>query len=99
MKLKKMIGLLIVFLPLFLGILIIPENPLVFAQESVDSKTVELSNGEVIQIAPDEVLQEYHLSDIPTQQSGTGDPLLADESGIRIDTFTDEQLDVLIFQG
>ncbi len=85
--------MLIVFLPLFLGILIIPENPLAFTQESADSKTVELSNGEVIQIAPDEVITEYALSDIPTQQSGTGDPLLADESGIRIDTFTDKQMD------
>ncbi|OLS30757.1 MAG: hypothetical protein ThorAB25_07690 [Candidatus Thorarchaeota archaeon AB_25] len=93
MKLKKKIGLLFVLLPLFLGALMVPENPLAFAQETADSKTVELSNGEVIEIAPDEILQEYHLSDVPTQQSGTGDPLNADESGIRIDTFTDEQLD------
>ncbi len=93
MKSRKKIGLLLVFLPLVLGVLLVPENPMAFTQEAADSKTVELSNGEVIQIAPDEVLQEYHLSDIPTQQSGTGDPLLADESGIRIDTFTDEQLD------
>ncbi|MGD9396985.1 MAG: hypothetical protein PVJ05_11195, partial [Candidatus Thorarchaeota archaeon] len=93
MKLKKKIGLLIVLLPLFLGAIIVPENPLAFAQETADSKTVELSNGETIEIAPDEVLQEFHLSDVPTQQSGTGDPLYADESGVRIDTFTDEQMD------
>ncbi|MFX1604773.1 MAG: hypothetical protein ACFFDD_02595 [Promethearchaeota archaeon] len=93
MKLKKKIGLLIVLLPLFLGVLVVPENPAFFAQETADGKTVELSNGEKIKIAPDEVLQEYHLSDVPTQQSGTGDPLYADESGVRIDTFTDEQLD------
>lgn len=85
--------MLFVLLPLFLGALIVPENPLAFAQDTADSKTVELSNGEVIEIAPDEMLQEYHLSDVPTQQSGTGDPLNADEFGIRIDTFTDEQMD------
>lgn len=85
--------MLIVLLPLFLGAIMVPENPFAFAQETADSKSVELSNGEVIQIAPDEVIQEYSLSDVPTQQSGTGNSLLADESGIRIDTFTNEQMD------
>lgn len=85
--------MLIVLLPLFLGAIIIPENPWAFAQETADSKTVNLSNGESIEIAPDEEIQEYHLSDVPTGQSGTGDSLLAEESGIRIDSFTDEELD------
>ncbi|MHA2056409.1 MAG: hypothetical protein ACXACG_00485 [Candidatus Thorarchaeota archaeon] len=92
MKLKRKIGLLIVLLPLFLGAVIVPENPLAFAQETADSKTVELSNGEAIDIDPDEVLQEYVLSDVPTQQTGNGDPLLANESGVRVDSFTNERM-------
>ena len=96
MKIKKKIGLLIVLLPLFLGAIIIPENPWAFAQETADSKTVNLSNGESIEIAPDEEIQEYHLSDVPTGQSGTGDSLLAEESGIRIDSFTDATLSISI---
>ncbi|MFW9965333.1 MAG: hypothetical protein ACFFCX_17305 [Candidatus Sifarchaeia archaeon] len=92
MKLKKKIGLLIVLLPLFLGAFLVPQNPWVNAQETAESKTVELSNGETLQIAPDEVLKEYSLSDAPTGISGTGDPLLTDESGLRIDTINGANL-------
>ena len=92
MKLKKKIGLLIVLLPLFLGALIVPENPVAFAQETADSKTVELSNGETIEIAPNEVLREYHLSDVPTDMTGSGDPLYANESGVRVDSFSRETM-------
>ncbi len=92
MKYKKKIGLLLVLMPLLLGTLITPYDPTDIAQETAESKTVELSNGETLQIAPDEVLREYSLSDAPSELSGTGDSLLTDESGLRIDTFTGEDL-------
>ncbi|TFG31188.1 hypothetical protein EU528_06875, partial [Candidatus Thorarchaeota archaeon] len=92
MRTKKMMGLLLVLLPLFLGIFITPGNMMYDGQETAESKTVELSNGETLEIAPDEIVTEYHISDAPTEMSGTSDPLYADESGVRIDTFTDENM-------
>ncbi len=92
MRTKRMMGLLFVILPLLLGMLIIPQGRTIITQGDSDSKAVELSNGEIIHIAPDEVVEEYRLSDAPAQMSGTGDPLRANESGIRVDTFTGEQL-------
>jgi len=86
-----MMGLLLVLLPLFLGMFISPPGWVVNSQDA-ESKSVELSNGELIEIAPDEVVTEYHISDAPTEVSGTGDPLYADESGVRIDTFTDQEM-------
>ncbi|TFG33770.1 hypothetical protein EU527_06785 [Candidatus Thorarchaeota archaeon] len=92
MRTKKMMGLLLVLLPLFLGTFITPPGWVAQGQESAESKTVELSNGGLLQIAPDEIVQEYPLSDIPTGLTGTGDPLYANESGVRIDTFEDKRL-------
>ena len=92
MKLKTRIGLLVVILPLILGAFIVPDSSYSLAQNDSGSKTIELSNGDVINIAPDEVLREYSLSDVPTSKSGIGDSLLADESGIRVDTFIDERM-------
>jgi len=92
MKTKKMIGLLLVLLPLCLGICITPGGMIFGGQETGESRAVDLSNGEKLEIAPDEMLHEYSLSEVPTSYSGTGDSLLADESGIRIDTFTNERM-------
>ncbi len=92
MKLKTRIGLLVVILPLIFGVFIVPESSYSLTQNDSGSRTIDLSNGDVIEIAPDEVLREYLLSDIPTSKSGNGDSLLADESGIRVDTFTDERM-------
>ncbi|MCK4568620.1 MAG: hypothetical protein KAU48_15030, partial [Candidatus Thorarchaeota archaeon] len=79
MKLKTKLGLLVVILPLILGAFIVPESSYSLAQNDSGSKSIDLSNGDVIEIAPDEVLREYSLSDAPTSKSGTGDSLLADE--------------------
>jgi hypothetical protein len=92
MRTKKMMGLLLVILPLILGMMITPPSWTRESQNDNDSKTVELSNGDTMQIAPDETVKEYRLSDAPTQMSGTGDPLKANESGVRMDTFSGEQL-------
>ena len=92
MRPKRMIGLLLVFVPLMMGVMMTPSS-YVGDTGTAGSKTVELSNGELIQVAPDEVVYEYRLSDIPNSRAGTGDPLLANESGIRVDTFTDRRMD------
>ena len=92
MKIKKMMGLLLVLLPLFLGMFITPGSVMYNGQETAESKTVDLSNGETLQIAPDEAVTEYRLSDAPSGMSGTSDPLTADEYGVRIDSFTDEEM-------
>ncbi|MHA1944376.1 MAG: hypothetical protein ACW96M_08275, partial [Candidatus Thorarchaeota archaeon] len=91
MKLKKKIGLLLVFLPLILSAIIIPDTSIALL-ENTEGRSIELSNGETIEIGPNEVLEEYSLSDVPTSNSGFGDPLLANESGVRVDTFTNEHL-------
>ena len=65
MKIKKMIGLLLVFLPLVLGVFITPPGLYAGPQESAESKTVDLSNGDSLEIAPDEYVTEYHISDVP----------------------------------
>jgi hypothetical protein len=92
MRTRKMMGLLLVILPLILGIMITPQAWTEGTQNSTDSKAVELSNGDTIQIAPDEMVEEYRLADAPSQMSGTGDSLRVNESGMRIDAFTGEQL-------
>ncbi len=92
MKVKKIMGLLLVLLPLFLGMFIAPTGGVVDSQENAESKTVDLSNGETLEIAPDEVVTEYRISDAPTELSGTGDPLIADESGVSINSFTDQEM-------
>ncbi|MFW9793124.1 MAG: hypothetical protein ACFFEE_02385, partial [Candidatus Thorarchaeota archaeon] len=91
MKLKRKIVLLIVFLPLILSAIIIPEISNA-AEKSEEGRTVELSNGETIEIGPNEVLKEYSLSDVPTSSSGHGDPLLANESGVRVDSFSNQNM-------
>jgi hypothetical protein len=92
MRKRKMMGLLLVILPLLVGLMIIPQITTEGAGNNSDSKTVELSNGDTIQIAPDEKVEEYRLTEAPTQISGTGDSLRVNESGMRIDTYTGEQL-------
>ena len=67
MKLKSKMCLLAVILPLLLGAFIVPETSYSFAQSDTENIVIDLSNGDVIEIAPDEVLQEYVLSD-----GGTG---------------------------
>ncbi|TFH02240.1 MAG: hypothetical protein E4H14_17800, partial [Candidatus Thorarchaeota archaeon] len=92
MKIKKMMGLLLVLLPLCLGMCISPSSMIPGGQETADSKTVDLSNGETLEIAPDEAVTEYRISDAPTGMSGTRDPLYANESGVRVDTFNDAEM-------
>jgi hypothetical protein len=91
MRTRKIMGLLLVILPLFLGMMIVPQV-WTEGQDNSDGKTVELSNGDKIQVAPDETVKEYRLTDTPTQISGTGDSLKVNESGNRVDTFTGNQL-------
>ncbi|RLI54831.1 MAG: hypothetical protein DRP09_11860, partial [Candidatus Thorarchaeota archaeon] len=93
MRFKRMMGLVLVLLPMMIGAVIVPNSPMVDMTGSPDNKTVELGTGETIEVAPDEVVHEYSLSDVPTTMTGTGDPLLANESGIRIDSFTDQRMD------
>jgi hypothetical protein len=93
MKAKRMIGLLLVFLPMVMGAVIVPPSFTADSQGTAESKTVELSNGELIEIAPDEVVYEYRLSDLPSLLSGAGDSLLANDYGVRVDSFTDARMD------
>lgn len=88
MNLKKKLGLFIVFLPLIFSAIILPETPMTRA----GGRNIQLSNGETIELGPNEVLNEYSLSEVPTGSSGFGDPLEANESGVRVDTFTEEHL-------
>ena len=92
MRTRRSIGLLIVIVPLILGIMIVPPVWISESKNETDSRTVELSNGDTIQIAPDEIVEEYRLTDVPTQMSGAGNPLRANESGVRVDTFTGENM-------
>ncbi|TFG34548.1 hypothetical protein EU527_02725 [Candidatus Thorarchaeota archaeon] len=92
MRPKKMFSLLLVIFPLFLGMMIIPSGWTISSQNDIDSDIVVLENGETIEVAPDEVLMKYVISDIPTSLSGTGYPLEVAEYGTRTDSFTSEQM-------
>ena len=92
MRTKKMMGLLLVFLPLLLGLLVTPPGWVADNQGTAESKTVGSSNGEQNSVAPDKAVQDYQLSDAPTVSEGTGDPLYANEYGVRVDSFQDQNL-------
>ncbi len=92
MKMKKGVYLLLVILPMIMGGLVAP----MLFQEDVngtgDTRKVVLETGEEIELAPDEVLYTYRLSDAPTAISGVGDPLLGSEYGVRTDSFSAERM-------
>jgi DNA-binding beta-propeller fold protein YncE len=92
MRKRKMMGLLLVILPLLLGAVVPPSSSNMSPQTRPNDEIVDLGNGQTIEVAPDEVLMKYIISDIPSSQSGNGNPLIASEYGTRTDTFSNERM-------
>lgn len=92
MKTKRLLGLILVLFPFILGMMIIPPGWTARLQDEEDGNLVVLDNGETIEVAPDEVLMKYVISDVPTSLTGTGDPLIVSEYGARTDSFTNERM-------
>ncbi len=53
---------------------------------------VDLGDGQIIEVGPDEVLESFPLADIPSTIEGQGSPLVVSEYGQRTDTHDDLQL-------
>lgn len=62
--------------------------------DGTDSKSrlIELEDGNVIEVGPDEILYRYDLSASPSSVSGIGYALNGSEYGTRVDTFTDSSM-------
>ncbi len=52
------------------------------------TELVDIGNGNMIEVAPDEVLIKYTLSGVPTVITGTASSLYSNEYGIRTDSFS-----------
>ncbi len=92
MRTKRIMGMLLVILPLILGVVTVPPGWAIGPNGGAGGETVVLDNGDTIEVAPDEVLLKYVISDLPTSLAGTGDPLIASEYGTRIDSFIDQRM-------
>ncbi|MFW9918765.1 MAG: hypothetical protein ACFFED_04150, partial [Candidatus Thorarchaeota archaeon] len=89
---KKVIVLLAILVPLLFGLMITPGSLSAANIGDSDTQLYETDAGDLIEIGMDETVYEYHLSDTPTQQTGTGDSLITSEYGNRTDSFSDESL-------
>ena len=53
---------------------------------------VDLGDGQIIEVGPDEVLETFSLSDVPSTLEGEGSPLVVSEYGQRTDHHDDLEL-------
>ena len=89
---KRNFGLLLVVASLVLSMGSIEMQNFGFPTNS-DSQLVDIGDGQFIEVGPDEKLETYSLSDVPTTLEGEGSPLVISEYGQRTDQHHD--LDVL----
>ncbi|MHA1770421.1 MAG: 6-bladed beta-propeller [Candidatus Thorarchaeota archaeon] len=92
MRLAKSIYFVAILIPMLL--LVSANIPAIAPSDSTSesddgTRTVDLGNGDTIEVGPDEVLYKYVISQAPTSQTGSGDPLIVSEYGKRTDTFSD----------
>ena len=86
MRFAKSLYLVMTLIPMLL--LVSVNSPMLPVSNSNDDGTtvVDVGNGDTIEVGPDEVLYKYVISQAPTSQSGSGDPMTVSEYGIRTDT-------------
>ncbi|RLI61730.1 MAG: hypothetical protein DRO93_03435, partial [Candidatus Thorarchaeota archaeon] len=88
MRYTRSLTAIVLLVPLLL--MVVVDNHLsVLPVDERQPTVVDVGNGQMIEVAPDEVLYKYVISAAPTSQSGTGTPLTAAEYGTRTDSFSD----------
>ena len=92
MKKRERFYAVLVILPFIVGSLFLASGLPVMDGQTRQSEIVDLGNGVVVEVGPDEILQSYSLSDILTEYSGTGDSLTGSEYGVRTDSFANEEM-------
>jgi len=92
MKVKKNLSLLFVITSLILSFGLIGTNSNIHQSNSQPSRVVDVGNGQFIEVGPDEVLETFSLSEIPTTIQGEGSPLVVSEYGQRTNHFDDLDL-------
>jgi len=92
MKIKKNLSLLLVFASLILSFGLIGNTNFAQSNDSGATKLVDVGDGQYIEVGPDEILESYSLSSIPTTITGQGSPLNISEYGQRTDQFSGLEL-------
>jgi hypothetical protein len=92
MNARKLLYVVLVLLPLTVGSLSLDLQTMSAIPDGNGSTLVDVGNGQFIEVGPDEVLNKYVISDIPTEMKSTGAPLNGSEYGIRTDIYTDQTM-------
>ena len=92
MKFKKNLSLFLVIASLILSIGSIGNQYSIPNSPSLGTELVDVGDGQFIEVGPDEILETFSLSDIPSTFEGEGSPLNLSEYGQRTDNFDDLEL-------
>ncbi len=92
MKIKKNLSLFLVVASLMLSFGLIGNTNFAQLPDAESSQLVDIGGGQYIEVGPDEILESFSLSDIPTTIEGEGSPLNVSEYGQRTDQFDDLKL-------
>ncbi|MFW9815684.1 MAG: hypothetical protein ACFFEW_07125, partial [Candidatus Thorarchaeota archaeon] len=92
MKIKRNLSLFLVMASLILSFGSLGTQNNISSSSVSGSELVNLGDGQFIEVGPDEVLETYSLSDVPTTLEGEGSPLVVSEYGQRTDTHEDLEL-------
>ncbi len=92
MKIKKNLSLFLVIASLILSIGSIGNQFSIPNSPSLGTELVDVGDGQFIEVGPDEILETFSLSDIPSTFEGVGSPLNLSEYGQRSDNFDDLEL-------
>ena len=85
MKVKRNLFLFLVMASLLVSLGAPMTHNATPTSSSPGANQVDLGNGQTIEVGPDEVLNSYSLSEVPTTVSGEGSPLVVSEYGQRTD--------------
>ncbi|MFW9964407.1 MAG: hypothetical protein ACFFCX_12625, partial [Candidatus Sifarchaeia archaeon] len=92
MKVKKNLSLFLVMASLILSFGLIGTNSSNYQTPNHGSELVDIGNGQYIEVGPDEVLETFSISAVPTTIEGQGSPLVVSEYGQRTNHFDDLEL-------
>ena len=85
MKVKRTLFLFLVMASLLLSLAAPMTHNATSTSSEPGARQVDLGNGQTIDVGPDEVLNSYSLSEVPTTVSGEGSPMVVSEYGQRTD--------------
>ncbi|MFW9837827.1 MAG: hypothetical protein ACFFE7_09925 [Candidatus Thorarchaeota archaeon] len=92
MKIKRNLSLFLVVASLVLSFGSIGTQHFLRSPNVLTSELVDIGDGQFIEVGPDETLETFSLSDVPTTLEGEGSPLVVSEYGQRTDQYSDLEL-------